>query len=130
GIEASRRKNRRVGKCRGGACAGEASAREERQEGRLTFRLAIMEPDSTPAPFLFVVAWRVVRRSRTAGVVVPNIITIAWAAVCRAPGRLHIKPGSTARRRGLCISQKFHRSIDPDFMRSYVVQMVCAKRES
>jgi hypothetical protein len=43
--------------------------------------------------FYLVVARRVVRRFRAAGVVVPDIITVAWAAVCRAPGRLHIKTG-------------------------------------
>lgn len=43
--------------------------------------------------FYLVVACRVVRRFRAAGVVVPDIITVAWAAVCRAPGRLHIKTG-------------------------------------
>jgi len=66
-----------------------------------------MEPDSTPAPFLF---GRGVARGaaiRAAGVVVPGIITIAWAAVCRAPGRLHIEPDQPRGPRGLCINQKF-----------------------
>ena len=64
-----------------------------------------MEPDSTPAPFLFgrafysAVAWRVVRRSATAGAVVPDIISVAWAAVCGALGRLSYQTGTIARAR-------------------------------
>jgi hypothetical protein len=34
---------------------------------------------------------------RTARGWVPDIVTVAWAAVFRAPGGLYIKPGSTAR---------------------------------
>jgi len=54
-----------------------------------------MEPGSAPAPSLF---RRGVARGaaiRAAGVVVPDIITVAWAAFCGAPGRHHIKPGPT-----------------------------------
>ena len=63
-----------------------------------------MEPDSTRLRHCLAVAWRVMRRSARRGVV-PDIITIAWAAVCGAPGRHHIKPGSINRGRAACINQ-------------------------
>jgi len=55
-----------------------------------------MGPASTPAPFLFAVAWRVVRRSGRRVSRVPDIITDARAAVCRAPGRPTINPNRMA----------------------------------
>jgi hypothetical protein len=77
-----------------------------------------MEPDSTPAPFLFVVAWRVVRRSGRRVSVVPDIITVAWAAVCRATGTASYQTGINR--------AATHTTVDPDFMRRYCVQIICA----
>ena len=57
----------------------------------------MMEQGSAPAPSLF--GHGVARGAaiRAAGVMVPAIVTVAWAAIFRAPGRHHIKPGPTAR---------------------------------
>ena len=99
-------KNRRAGKRRGRASAGEKGrASAQRQEGRLTFRLAIMEPDSTRLHFYLAVAWRVVRRSAR---------RVSW---CPTSLRSHGRPFVGRRdgiisnrdqprgRAGLCINQ-------------------------
>ena len=67
-----------------------------------------MEPDSTPAPFLFgrgvfIWPWRGAWcGDRDGGPVVPDIVTVAWAAVCGAPGR-HRAWGARPRRIGALV---------------------------
>ena len=83
----------------------------------------MMEPHSIRLHYCLAVAWRVVRRSARRAVV-PDIVAVAWAAICGAPGRHHIKPGPTrAAARGLCVNQNIRtQSLNPDFMRSYCVR--------
>jgi len=56
----------------------------------------MMEPLNT-APSLFARGLGRGASTRAAGRVVPDIIAVAWAAVCGAPGRYHINPDSCAR---------------------------------
>jgi hypothetical protein len=70
----------------------------------LSFHVYLRTPVFFIGPLGRAINARIARR----GIVVPDIITIAWAAVCRAPGRLHIKPGSTARGRADCALVKIY----------------------
>jgi len=78
-----------------------------------------------PAPLLF---GRGVARGaaiRAAGVVVPDIITVAWAAFCGAPGRHHIKPGPTraAATRDCALIKTYSHTHGPRFY----VELSCAQ---
>ena len=84
----------------------EPSAHEERQEGRLNFQTCNNGAGLNPGS-IFIWPWRRARAcariARSAGVVVPDIITVAWAAICGAPGRLHTnRDQPRGRRRADC----------------------------